>query len=1402
VPKTGPFPYNNSGVTTAIIVSDKTFTGSLDNTGTIILGNAAPGITGFTGTGILVENNSTINGEISNSGKIEVALNGIIVAGTVNAIDKSNVTDGIVNGAAGVIASTNANGITVQYESKFSGGISNFGIVSADGLVSIGINVAAVSTFAGGIDNAGTVDAAIGIYIDNDAHFSGGVSNTGPIDAEAADIAIQQVAVFTGNITNKGALTTVFTSANAFVVSSVDFAAGGTFSGSIGNSGVISANKTGIKIDKVGLSRFSGGITNSGGITTATGEGVVITDVAGDGSFIGSIVNTGNIQSFGIGLVIAGIGTSSFDSVVVVGHGHHAKTTTGGISNSGAITSANAAGISIGEVAEDGTFTGNIVNSGAISGKVTGIRIGEVGGSDFFGGIANTGAITSTSGVGINIEDIANSGPAHFTEAIVNSGKIVAKSTGIIIQDVGSSRFSGGITNSGAITSADDQGLRIIGVAADGTFASNIVNTGALSAQHTGLRIGNVGASDFSGSIANSGAVTSTTQVGVDIDGNAGDGNFIGNIANSGAVSAKDTGVQINSNGATNFSGNIANTGTITSTSDDGIQIKADADRTFTGNITNSGTVSAKTTGVDIEQDGGAKFSGSITNSGAITSKSDVGIKMSDEAGNGTFTGNIANTGEVSAKETGVQIESDGDSKFSGDIVNTGVVTAKGNVGIAIVNIASDGTFTGSIANKGAVSAQATALAIVSIGSSGFSGGISNSGAIASTTGSGIAVNNIANNGKFSGTIANSGAVSAHKDGFDVRNVGMSSFSGTIGNSGAISAATGKGFSVQAIAGSGNFSGTIVNTGPITAHETAVLVEDVGHSGFSGTISNGGVISSTVDVGLFVSAVATDGRFNGNIVNTGAIVAKASGMVVESAGFSSFSGTISNGGKISSTTAVGIDVLDVVANGDFTGSIVNAGSISGFASGIAVSEIAATFTGSVVNSGVMNISNAPGIGIHGDAKVIGNVVNAATGFIAGETGIDITDSTIAGSVVDAGTIIATDAGIQIDGASKVSAAGTAVDITGASLTGAVINEGVIDGKVGVDVASAHGVNVFDEGTIVGSGGTAVELKAAGDAFTLGEGYVVSGAVVGTAGDALQLGGAIAASFNLSGINKQYKGFTAFNVVGGIWTMSGSGGGWNVEAGEMVLSGADVLNNSNVASGGTMVLSAGATFDTTSGGAAIIAGHVSNGGQIIASGGLMEFDGATIDEVGGFIQINNGVIRIEGNGNESVTFNDGDSGGLEISDNAGDANAYTGTIAGFGANILQPHTDTAEYIDLTSVTFAANKISGSYNSGTDVLTVSSSTTVVATIKFTGTYSGADFHFESGANGTVKITDPVVPDGGYVHHHHDHSDHVGHSANLGLFANYIATFGGEAHGNVLISSVGQIDPVPTLLVSPHR
>jgi autotransporter passenger strand-loop-strand repeat protein len=218
--------------------------------------------------------------------------------------------------------------------------------------------------------------------------------------------------------------------------------------------------------------------------------------------------------------------------------------------------------------------------------------------------------------------------------------------------------------------------------------------------------------------------------------------------------------------------------------------------------------------------------------------------------------------------------------------------------------------------------------------------------------------------------------------------------------------------------------------------------------------------------------------------------------------------------------------------------------------------------------------------------------------------------------VDSGTIRATSHGILIDDTSEILASKTAIAIKGGSLTGGIANFGVVAGSVGIEVTGPHGVSVFDAGTIIGSGGTAVDLRTAANVFTLEPGYSVTGAVIGSGGNTLQLGGTDPGTFDLNSIGSgaQYRGFTTFNVVGGAWTVSGAGRSWNVNSATLVLASGGLLLSTTVRSGGTLevlsgahvsatTVSNGGAFLVSSGGTADPTRLLSGGAEIIASGGV-------------------------------------------------------------------------------------------------------------------------------------------------------------------------------------------------------
>jgi hypothetical protein len=205
-------------------------------------------------------------------------------------------------------------------------------------------------------------------------------------------------------------------------------------------------------------------------------------------------------------------------------------------------------------------------------------------------------------------------------------------------------------------------------------------------------------------------------------------------------------------------------------------------------------------------------------------------------------------------------------------------------------------------------------------------------------------------------------------------------------------------------------------------------------------------------------------------------------------------------------------------------------------------------------------------------------------------------------------------------------------------------------------------------------------------------------------------------------------------------------------------------------------------------------------------------------------VGNGVVDVLSGGTADVRFLSNASGGLEIADIQGAASAFTGAVSGFGgAN----HANHVQFIDLVSVTSAPHTISFSYTSGvgSGTLTVSSGGAVVASIELVGNYSSGNFHVTAGSNGTVKITDPGVVNGGSVEPgvtdialgaqtalaYSELSPAMGlgatggrYAAAIALLGNYMAgsfatTAGG--HGGKLISGTPPVDQ-QSLLTQPHH
>jgi len=247
-----------------------------------------------------------------------------------------------------------------------------------------------------------------------------------------------------------------------------------------------------------------------------------------------------------------------------------------------------------------------------------------------------------------------------------------------------------------------------------------------------------------------------------------------------------------------------------------------------------------------------------------------------------------------------------------------------------------------------------------------------------------------------------------------------------------------------------------------------------------------------------------------------------------------------------------------------TANVTNFGIISG-----GVFSINATNAANVINFGTIsggisisasasNVTNNLGT-ISG--SVFGISANTATvsnsGSISGGTfGIFATTATVTNS----GTISGGTFGIFANNIADVSNSGT---LSGSSAgisaaRGNVTNTGFISGASGISFGGNS--DIFNAGTITGTGGTAIDFAAGSNTLTLGPSFAINGKIIGAGTNTFQLGGTGGGTFDLGliGAIQQYEGFSTFNKVGSSsWTVTGTfsqPNPWTVQGGTFLVNG--------------------------------------------------------------------------------------------------------------------------------------------------------------------------------------------------------------------------------------------------------
>jgi hypothetical protein len=878
------------------------FTGGVQNLGTINTGELGVYVDGESLSGGVFDGGITNGPHATISGLVIPASRGIELQ------DGEEVSGGITN--AGTISNVGY-GILVERTSLFSNGITNTGLITAqeEGIhLGTGLTpnslVVNVSTFTGGIVNSGAITTGLVLV-------SGSLMNESGAAAGGDGISVRDVSLFSGGINNDGG--TINANSHSSVAA-IAVSRSSSFDGGIFNSGSLygtGPSAAGIAVYKV--SAFSGGISNNSGAVYATGT----TDAAGiavqASSFSGGISNTGTVT--GTGAAAAGIAVGG----IIPGAGGASTIVTfaGGIQNENGIF-VNTADAGAGIIVEGVTnFTGGISNTGLVSvgsliidGAATEFQDGIVVAlvSSFAGGISNGGSITTNAATySAGIQVLATS---VFDGGVTNTSTITTSGVGIeigaptglatllgslesspVVPSGGVSTFFGNISNTGTIiagTGIAVLGSTIHGAIIDGDHRFN-EGTGVIQAANHGILIDAhstidlesggtaifVNGPSFSGGITNAGTIYSFS------DGSYGDGIGVANV--------------------TSFGGGIANSGTV-DVSSSGIYVYGVS--TFTGGIVNSGSISGPYTGVQV--DNSSTFSGGISNSGSISS-SYIGIEVGD------YPSSVPVTTERSTSAQLTQSASSGQllavSSFTGGIVNSGTITAAVGIDIGRSSTVSAASAPVQLASTGLVGSS---LHYSSIGA--FAGGVSNSGSIiasqtgiaigstsavtptlrqqslsaaqAALAGGSVLVVGVSN---FSGGVANTGTIASGGIGVSVGYV--STFSGGISNSGTITAPVG----ISIGPGVTFANGGIVNSGTIrssaTAIDTSAASSPVTINQAGGSISGDILLSSQGDT-VNITGGAITGAINGNPTQNGTLA----GTVNFNLGAS---GTFTTGGTIS-----------------------------------------------------------------------------------------------------------------------------------------------------------------------------------------------------------------------------------------------------------------------------------------------------------------------------------------------------------------------------------------------------------------------------------------------------------------------------------------------------------------------
>ena len=842
----------------------------------------------------------------------------------------------------------------------------------------------------------------------------------------------------------------------------INFVAEGQTDSSVFNAGTITSDSRAVNLDGDGISlRNFGDILGTGDQRNGTvyldgsannfdvqnqrrglidagegnnGSGISVQVGTGDGdSRDGRIINRGEINGRGeIANADVPSGIRLFNGA---GEGN-GVTFTGDIINSrtGVITAEAPASVAAGVLVQNGVnFQGALRNQGEISGGNNGVYFGT---GDHTGGLfVNRGTLSSDSRA-LNIDGIGL--------GVVNFGDILgtgSQRNGTLYSDNTADLFS--IDNSGTIDAGVGNNGAAISLSLGETLNATVDNSGTIAGRGQvaapsnqagdGIRLssGVEGPSTFTGSITNSGDISSESAVGPGGGFRSANGvNFQGTLTNEqgGTISGVNNGVYFGTGDhagglflneglvtsdsrAVNLDGDgltFVNSGTILGTADqrngtvyqdgtgDNISIT-----NLTGGVIDAGAGNnGSGISVQVGEANGDERSGSISNEGLVQGRGDgnvpAGLRLFTSADNATYNGDIFNgPNGVIASETLAGLLIEDAVTFNGTITNEGVITGGNGLAVDASGTAGDIALVNSGELNGAVRLGSGNDSFVTSQLVQFDGGAG----VDSVDFSGLSEN--ASGGVFNGVIID----------LDVNSAGAN---GTPSQEGAIlnapPAAGGQQIADLEVDDVENVVGTNFNDGLFGNNEVNVLESGAGNDlihGFGGSdFLSGGAGTDTVLFSAAPAGVTVDLNDQVSATDFAAIVAGDSPAVVAASG------------------GAGNNVLSGFENvtGSQSGDLLTGDALANVLNG--------------------NGGNDSLVGGGGNDTLIGGGGLDSFVFAAGSGQDEVTDfDALAGELLDVGAIFA-DAGTAL-GAAAQNGADTVLDLGGGNqvtLLGLTVDE--------------------------------------------------------------------------------------------------------------------------------------------------------------------------------------------------------------------------------------------------------------------------------------------------------------------------------------------------------------------------